>query len=66
MEDVAGPERTHGVHREGWRLLQLAALVEPDRAALSPGACEKQRREVRDLLQGLALVAFARRLLERL
>ena len=36
MEDVTRAERIHGVHREGRRLLQIAILVEPDRAAAAP------------------------------
>src|SRR3982751_7132309 len=36
MEHVAGAQRVHGVHRKGRRLLQGAALVEPDGALRAP------------------------------
>ena len=32
MENIAGAQRVDGVDREGRRLLQMALLVEPDRA----------------------------------
>ena len=44
MEDVAGPQRIDRVHREGRRLLQLALLIEPQRALRSAGTCEKGGR----------------------
>src|ERR1700730_16532513 len=45
MEDVSGPQRIHGVDREGRRLLQLAVGVEPDRAARAAGAGQERRRQ---------------------
>ena len=42
MENVTGAERIHGVDREGRGLLQLALLVEPDRAARSARSRQKR------------------------
>jgi hypothetical protein len=56
MEDVPGAQRIDGVDREGRGLLQLAVLVESDRAARAAGAGEEGRRQSRDLFQRCAVV----------
>ena len=38
MENIAGAERIHSVHRESGSLLQVLVLVEPDRAQPTPSS----------------------------
>jgi hypothetical protein len=59
MENVAGAQCVHGVHRESRRLLQIALLVEPDRALRPARPRQERRRQFGDLLQGLAIVGDA-------
>ena len=41
MEHVAGAQRVHGMDRERRRLLQIALLVEPDRAFRPARPCQE-------------------------
>src|SRR5271156_5325489 len=66
MENVPGAERIHGVDREGRRLLQIALLVEPDRALGSAGAGQERRRQPGKLFQRLAVIGDVGGLLQRL
>src|SRR4026208_2031298 len=53
MEYVAAAQRIHRMHREGRRLLQVAAFVEPERALRAARSREKRWRQLCDLLARL-------------
>src|SRR5450759_4800203 len=56
VEHVACAQRIHGMYGKGGRLLQLALLVEPDRASRAAGSREERGGQLRDLLERFAVV----------